>query len=268
MVRSNRRRIIIAGTRPKKSKKAFRGTKAQAPLVNLINRVIGRHLETKYVAEQINLGGYTISGSINPTADAHSMLPQLVQTAGASVSNTRIGDKVTPTRATISGHIWYDNLDTVVGNVIYVKLFFLTVKPLKHFPNILTDAPDGMFESGLADPVNWAAAGQELQSFYPICKENYTLLKSKTFKLAKNGGLPIGNQPGHDTNIGKDRYTFSYSWKPPALKYSKDADTYASNYAPVMYAVAYSPGYNYTTDASLVGQARMSWQVTMSYKDA
>lgn len=264
--------MIFTPVVPRKSKKSKRGgKKRRSPnraTVSLIKKVLNRQLETKYVAEQSNLAGYTVSGSIVPNTDAHSCLPPVAQQGAVGSSNVREGDKIEPTRATISGHLWYDNLDTVVGNIVYVKLFFCTVKAQKSFPNVLTDAPNGMFEDGSADPVNWVAAKQDLQAFYPMCKENYTVIKTMTFKFAKNGGLPVGNQPGHDTNIGKDRYSFRYSWKPPTLKYAEDADTYPQNHAPIMYAVAYSPGYNYTTDASLVGQVKMNWQTSMTFKDA
>lgn len=265
---------VLARQRRDNAAKAKRASKSKRlnkkPTVKLIKRVLNSQLETKYVAEQLHGidGGYPIPGSIDPTTNAHSCLPALALQGALATSNTREGDKIEPVRASVSGHIWYNNLDNNVGNIIYVKLFFMTIKDIKTFPKVLTDAPDGMFENGAPDPVKWVANSQELQSYYPICKQNYTLLKTMTFKLVKNGGLPIGNQPGHDTNVGKDRYTFSYSWKPPALKYATTTDTYPTNHAPVMYAVAYSPGYNYTTDASLVNQVNMSWQVSMSYKDA
>lgn len=253
--------------RAAKSKMARRGKKS-ASVTKVVKRVLNRQLETKYVAQQINLAGYTITGSIQPSLDYHLMLPAVAQqAAGGATSNTREGDKIEPTRAKISGHIWYDNLDTVVGNVVFVKLFFVTPKNIKS-ANAANTMNDGLLENGTADPVQWTSAGQDLQAFYPVCKENYTVLKTKTFKFAKNGGLPIGNQPGHDTNLGKDRYSFSYSWKPPTLKYALDADQQPTNHLPVMFAVAYSPGYNYDTDASLTGQVKMNWNIEMFFKDA
>lgn len=233
----------------------------------LVKSVMKRQLETKYVAQQINLAGYTITGSIQPSLDYHLILPQVPQQTTVGGSNTREGDTIQPTRARVSGHLWYDNLDTVVGNVVYVKLFFVTPKNIKS-ANAANTMNDGLLENGTADPVQWTSAGQDLQAFYPVCKDNYTLHKTMTFKFAKNGGLPIGNQPGHDTNIGRDRYSFSYSWKPPTLKYALDQDLQPTNHLPVMFAVAYSPGYNYDTDASLVGQVKMNWNLEMSFKDA
>lgn len=253
-----------------KSTRRARGRKVggRKSLPGLIKRVLNNQLETKYVAEQVQLAGYPIPGHINPPVDYHYMLPQVLQQTTAATSNTREGDVIEPTRARISGHIWYDNLDTDVGNVVFVKLFFVQAKQVKYLPNASTDMPTGLLEDGGPDPVQWTAARQDLQAFYPLCKENYTLLKTKTFKLVKNGGIPIGNQVNASTNIGRDRYTFSYSWKPPKLKYAVDNQTYPQNHAPIMFAVAYSPGYNYDTDASLTNQVKMNWNIEMSYKDA
>jgi len=197
------------------------------------------------------------------------MLPSVnLQTTVAS-SNVREGDVIKPLRATIAGHIWYDNKDGATGNVVFVKLFFCTPKSIKAVGDLGGNLNNGLLESGAADPVPWVAATGGIQAFFPVCKENYTLLKTKTFQLVKNGGVPIGNAAGHMTNIGRDRYSFSYSWKPPTLKYQGDGDNFPTNHAPVMFAVAYSPGYNYATDPQLgVGLVKMNWQTSMSFKDA
>jgi len=236
-------------------------------LTKVVKQVLNRQLETKYVAQQVQLAGFTIPGQITPTADYHLMLPDVAQQTTPATSNTREGDRIEPTRARISGHIWYDNKEPDVGSVVFVKLFFVTPKNIKS-ANQVAGISDGLLESGTADPSSWTAARQDLQAFFPVCKENYTLLNTKTFKLVKNGGYPIGNQPTHSTNIGKDRYAFSYSWKPPVLKYDTDASQQPTNHLPLMFCVAYSPGYNYTTDASLVGQVKMNWNIEMFYKDA
>ena len=265
------RRSNRLAAKPKRNYRAMAGlpparVPAKKATTALIKRVLNRALETKYVATQVQLAGFPIPGQITPTADYHLMLPDVAQ-AGASTSITRVGDKIEPVRAKISGHIWYDNLDTTVGNIVFVKLFFVTPKNIKSASQV-AGISDGLLESGTADPSSWTAARQDLQAFFPVCKENYTLLKTKTFKLVKNGGLPIGNNVTHSTNIGKDRYSFSYSWKPPTLKYDTDASLQPTNHLPLMFCVAYSPGYNYSTDASLANQVKMNWNIELAYKDA
>jgi len=235
-------------------------------MVNVIKKVLNNELETKYVAVQGQ--PQAMLGHINPPVDYHFMIPRVDQQTTVASSNVREGDKIKPIRASVQGHIWYDNLDVSTGNIIFVKLFFLLPKGLKNYNDFPGTLADGFLEAGTADPAQWTAANGALQAYYPICKENYTLMKTKTFKFTKNGGLPIGNAAGHDTNIGMDRVPFSFSWKPPVLKYAKDNDDLPSNYAPVMFAVAYSPGYNYDTDPNLAGQLQWSWQLSMSFKDA
>jgi len=252
----------------KKRRASTRRAPAKKATTALIKSVLNRQLETKYVAAK-STSDLDILGKIDPVSDYYLMLaPVNMQTTVAS-SNVREGDIIKPISANISGHIWYDNRDTAPGSIVFVKLFFCQSKGIKGVGDLGGNLPQGLLESGAADPVPWTAAGQSLQAFYPVCKENYTLLKTKTFKLVKNGGVPIGNAPGHMTNIGKDRYPFSYSWKPPTLKFQGDGDNFPSNHAPFFFAVAYSPGYNYVTDPSLgVGTVKMNWQTSMSFKDA
>jgi len=258
---------LPSGAFTKKRKPRMKKSTQQAT-TTLIKRVLNRKLETKYVAN-FSSSDLDILGKIDPVSDYHLMLPSVnLQTTVAS-SNVREGDFIEPITANISGHIWFDNRDTAPGCIVFVKLFFCTAKNIKSVGDLGGNLPQGLLESGQPDPVPWTAIGKDLQAFFPVCKENYTLLKTRTFKLVKNGGVPIGNAPGHMTNIGRDRYTFTYSWTPPRLKYQGDGDNFPTNHAPFFFAVAYSPGYNYATDPSLgVGTVKMNWQTSMSFKDA
>jgi len=268
MVKQTRRNRAPRKNTTRKAR-APRGKKAT---VALVKKVLNRSLETKYVAEQAAnfLNGYIISGSITPSTDYHFMLPEVFQQTTSATSNTREGDVIEPIRARISGHIFFSpNFEVTSNLVVFVKLFFVTAKAIKHLPNAPTDLPEGLLEDGGVDPVKWDTADGSVQSFYPVCKENYTVLKTKTFKLSKNGGIPVGTSTaGESTNIGMDRLPFSYSWTPPKLKYALDADKYPSNHAPIMFAVAYCPGYDFDANSSLTNSVRMSWTLDMSYKDA
>ena len=238
----------------------------------LVKRVLNRTLETKYVAEQPGnyVNGNTINGSINPVGDYHFMLPAVTQQTTQAISNVREGDMIEPVRATVSGHVFFAPAFENPGNlVVYVKLFFVTAKQVKYLPNAPTDLPGGLLEQGLPDPVPWLSNQGSLQQYYPVCKNNYTVLKTKILKLSKNDGFPIGaGAGGQDTNIGMDRVPFSFSWRPPKLKYAKDADVYPQNHAPIMFAVAYCPGKDYSADLFLHDCVRWNWQMSMSFKDA
>jgi len=256
-----------ASTRSNKTGK--RRVPAKKATTALIKTVLSRQLETKYVAEQLHGsdGGLSIPGNIVPTTNSHSLLPQVVLQGGAAVSNAREGDAIQPIRAHFNLNMWFNN-DDANCKIIFVKIFLLHIKSTKYFPLVITDAPDGMFENGTADPVNWVNTSQALQAYYPVCKDNYTVMKTKTFKFMKNYQVPLGGNGAPNLTTLTDRHSFSYSWKPPTLKYAKDLDTYPQNHAPVFYAVAYSPGFNVDGSDALSSAIKMEWQVSMSYKDA
>jgi len=261
---------MVKGTRkaraPRATTRKNRAPRGKKATVALVKKVLNRSLETKYVAEQNYLSGFNIPGDIIPNTDYHIMIPKVLLQTGAATSNTREGDMIEPIRARISGHIWYSN-DITVGSVVYVKLYFVSPKSVKCTAQNST-LPNGLLEDGGVDPVRWVNTAQDLQTFYPVCKENYTVLKTKVFKFSRNGGTPVGNAAGTNTNIGHDRQAFQYSWTPPKLKYALDADVYPQNHNPIMFVVAYSPGFNYATDASLTNTVRMNWNIEMTYKDA
>lgn len=269
-LRSGKTVVVKKARRTRKAKKTAKVTK---PLQNAIKKVLYRQLETKYVAEQVQLSGYVIPADITPNIDFHTMLPKLSIQGATATNNQREGDTVMPIRARIAGHVWLDQ-SPAVAKIIYVKLYMVTPKAVKSNQTIGTtnpnsNLPDGLLDDGTQDPVKWFATGQDLQSFYPVNKENYTVMKVFNFKFANNGGGPIGQAVGASTNTGcSDRYSFTHSWTPPKLKYALDADKYPTNHNPIFFAVIYSPGFNCGTDASLTGAVKMNWNLDMSYKDA
>ena len=254
-----------AGKRRGTKRPMVRGT----GLVARVNKILNGKLETKYVAEQVQLAGYVIPADIVPASDYHVMLPKLALQTGAATNNQREGDTVEPLRARISGHVWLDQAPSV-AKVVYVKIFMVQPKGIKYQP-LNTNLPIGLLDDGTADPVQWSSIDQDLQAFYPVNKENYTVMRTFTFKLTNNGGAAIGQAVGAFTNVGagNDRKSFTYSWKPPTkLKYAADADVYPQNHNPIFFSVIYSPGFNCATDASLTNSVKMNWNIEMSYKDA
>lgn len=250
----------------KTQKKKNRVAKISTPLRNAIKKVVRGNLETKYVAEQNQLSGYLIPSVITPNVDYLTMLPKLPIQVGVASNNQREGDTVMPTSARISGHVWLSQSPSV-AKVVYVKIYMLQPKTIKD-QVLNAGLPNGLLMDGSDDPVSWAASAQDLQAFYPVCKENYTVMKIFNFKLTNNGGAPIGQAAGSFTNIGSDRYSFTHSWKPPTLKYALDADVYPTNHNPVFFPVIYSPGFNCGTDASLLNSVNMNWNLELYYKDA
>lgn len=237
--------------------------------VDLIKRVIRGQLETKYVAEQQDAIGVPVPGGLTPSVNyIRCLTPVSLQTDPAS-NNVREGNKIQPTRASVNIDFWMVNGSTT-SKTIFVKVFFLQSKSVKSgLTAQLATLPSGFLESGAADPVQWVGTTGALQRYFPVCKDNYTILKIKTIKLTKNGGEPIGeNALTPYVGGSTDRKSVSFTWRPPTLKYGLDSDIQPQNHAPFFMAVAYSPGFIYTTDESLMNSVNMTWQTNMYFKDA
>lgn len=238
----------------------------------LIKKVLNRELETKYVAENIAPGGSAVKSFCSPNVDALTIVPNVKwqdPLTGAS-TNTREGDVIKPVRATIKGHLWF-NPATEIQNttkIIFVKMFILQSKTVKS--SVFQGALDGgWLEDGTPNPVQWLSPTLDFNAFYPVAKQNYTVLKTKTFKFVKNVGNCIADSTaGNSPNINQDRKTFSYSWKPPTLRYGDEAKQQPNNHYPFMVLVCYAPGLDVETTPELKQSILYDYHREMYYKDA
>ena len=241
--------------------------------VKLIKKILKSQIETKYCASS---GTYAPKGSIVPSSMNILMLPPVYQQTTVGSTNVREGDYITPTRFNMSGFVRYNNafgLTNFPANSVYVKLFFVTPKDIKDSfltPNLLPE----FIENGTADPVNWTSGVySSLNSFLPVCKQLYTVLKTKTIKLVKNQGTPINNPASPTTTdtpnvaINGDCVPWSISLKVPRLKYVLDASFQPTNYCPLMFAVAYIPGIDFDFQG-LGGSLAVDYQSQLWFKDA
>lgn len=234
-----------------------------------IKRVMNSNLETKYVAQQYGITApLYVPGDITPSLDYLAICPAVAQQAGSATSNTRCGEQIKPIRATCNVDLWFVNEATPVAKTVFVKAFWVSAKAVRAMdPTIVAPLPKGLLEDGTADPVSWVGTTGSMQRYYPVCKDNYTVHKIQTVKLVMNATDPIsGDHPYPDGR--SDRKSISFSWKPPTLKYNLGSQTFPQNHAPMLFLVAYSPGFIYPTDASLVNTVQYSYQVSMSFKDA
>jgi len=256
--------------KPKPKTKRVRKATVKATTA-IVKRVLNRELETKYVAFQSPQ--FKIVGSINPQVSYYAITPPVAQQTGAASNNVREGNVIRPTSARIDVDIWFGNTDDSLTRVVFVKAFFVTAKSVKSLPTTVVPntLPAGFLENGGPDPVQWVSSAQQLQNYYPVCKDNYTVLKTQVIKLCENQGNPVGGATAGDAPFPdgrSDRKHISYSWKPPALKYDLDADTFAGNHAPMMFLVAYSPGFDFDATPALSGSVQCQYQTKMSFKDA
>jgi len=244
---------------------------ARKASVKLIKQVLNRQLESKYVAFQSPQ--FKIIGSINPTVSYYAITPPVAIQTGTASNNVREGNVIRPTSARVDVDIWFGNTDDSLTRVVFVKAFFVTSKSVKALPTTVVPntLPAGLLENGSADPVQWVSSAQALQNYYPVCKDNYTVLKTQVVKLCENQGNPIGGATAGDAPFPdgrSDRKHISFTWKPPALKYDLDTDTFAGNHAPMMFLVAYSPGFDFDATPALAGSVQCQYQTKMSFKDA
>lgn len=237
----------------------------------LIKRVLNRSLETKYVASQINSGGATVKSGCIPALDAITILPPVnFQAVGTpAASNLREGDSIQPLRASIKGHIWFNpDENQTSAKILMVKMFIVHSKTIKGV-QFKSNLDAGWLENGTGDPVSWVSSALDFQAFYPVAKQNYTLLKTRTFRFVKNVGECIADvTEGNAPNIGMDRKTFSYSWKPPTLKYASEAQNQPSNHFPMMFLVCYAPGLDVSGIVELEKSLLYDFNTEMYYKDA
>jgi len=236
----------------------------------LIKRVLNRELETKYVAQNIGFGGLPVKGFCSPNLDYIPIVPDVNFQTGPAVSNQREGDSIKPIRATVRGHIWFNPLEEqAASKILFVKMFILQSKTIKSATQA-GSLNTAWLEDGTANPVSWVSSSLDFQAFYPVSKDNYTVLKTQTFRFVKNVGNCIadttaGNSPNTEL---QDRKSFSYSWKPPTLKYANDAQNQPTNHFPFMVLVAYSPGQDVEGVGELKQALMYDYHREMYYKDA
>jgi len=239
--------------------------------VQLIKKVLNRQLESKYVAFQS--APFKVVGNITPTTSYIAITPPVALQTGAASNNVREGNVINPTSARIDLDIWFNNTDDSLTRCAFVKAIFVTSKSVKSLPTsvVPNTLPNGLLENGASDPVPWVSATGAIQNYYPICKDNYTVLSVQTVKLCENQGNPIGGATAGDAPYpdgNSDRKHISFTWTPPALKYDLDADTFAGNHAPMMFLVAYTPGFDFDATAALSGSISCQYQTKMYFKDA
>jgi len=272
MAQTRKNRKSGGGTRKaSKTAAAVKRLPRKAATTRLIKQVINRKVETKYVSNQVGSGGSVVDGFCIPANDAITILPKVpFQTnADGAESNLREGDQIEPLRANVRGHLWFNPLQTVQGSskIIFVKMFIVQSKSVKD-ESLKAQLNPGWLESGANDPVSWVSTALDFQAFFPVCKKNYTVLKTQTFKFVKNVGICIADSTsGNSPNIDMDRKTFSYSWKPPMLKYANTAANQPSNHYPMMFLVAYAPGLDVEATEELQNAILYDFNTEMYYKD-
>jgi len=212
-----------------------------------VKKLVAQPAETKYVASATNtltsgvitsVTGYGLlqtivsgGGSIN----AWNLIPNLSQalvsgTAGQVVSggNQRVGNKVS--NVTFKNDFQFYINPGLPNNITVdatVKLFICRAKQIKSNYNLTSLSASTLLDNGDGTSVDWNPSSPNdalLLAMLPFNKEAFTIMKSYTFRIAKNqeaqtGGIGVAS-PNMDTAFAR---TISYTHKhPSSLVYLDD----------------------------------------------
>lgn len=235
-------------------------------------RVVNRQEETKCAYTQNSL--IKFNSGIDTLADLLNVIPQVSR---GTQSNQRVGNKISPTRLVVEGHVFAapDNglgslIDAVVPPV-EVTMYLLRPKNLKDFADLT--ATDTYFLQRPTGTVQYD--GSLGNSILPVDKTNYELVAKRRFVLAApassfaNTGAAVTNAGMVGTNGCSIAKRFKISFKPRGgweYNESDSSGTYPANQSYFM-CLGYTYLQNYTPDTVSV-KVQMQYNTTLYYKDS
>jgi len=201
-----------------------------------IKSVARSQMETKYVGETIIANSLVPALAVVP-GNLTRILPGLAQ---GNADDQRIGDKVSPVRATTRWTVHFQN--GVSNNLedLQYNLLVLMVKGAKTAAAVATVGANTLLRNGQGgntDPTGFTQA-QFIESVnhFPVNTDQFTVLKRFKHRFAK-GSYDVTGVPGANatTQIAQQSpcVTFSYSWVPPSLDYNTAVDVLPTNHYPV-----------------------------------
>lgn len=192
-----------------------------------VKKLVAAPVETKYVAQIVDVYGgglpavpaqgfgvlqNIISGGSN--FQAWNLVPQLIQ---GVAGNQRIGNKITDVTLKSTWQ-FYINPQLALFQTIdaTVKVFIVKSKSVKALSAIQRLSAGSLLDNGDGTSIDWLPATPlEAKSYdmYPVNKEEFTVVKTHKFRLAKNfdsptGGTAVGSAPNMTSHQSKD---FSHS---------------------------------------------------------
>lgn len=207
-----------------------------------MNKIVGRNEETKFSAATL-ISGVQINGNF---INASQFLPALPSVVTGPDRNQRVGYKISPTRHTLEFFMGIPERVTVNANVI-VKIFVLTSKKYKAMGDLIVPlGPGSIIANTLLDAGNNTLTnpfGTMDSAALPFWKGEWTVLKTKTIRLAKPPGVqnlaptqvtPPTADGSASANLNAFHHFTMVLPKPPVLKYDNDTQLFPSNYAPVI----------------------------------
>jgi len=271
--------LVKSGSTPSKARAIARAR--PTPLMSsVVSKVVNKHLETKYVAQDIALNMYVL-GTLDGTQPNNRLMSVIPDVARGTLSHERIGQKINPTKLRVHCQYYFD---TATQFDVVLKQVMITLKGRKALSaftnaNQITVLPT-LIDNG--DNTNSAISpgNDYTQLSYPYEKETVSKLKGdrtyvlrKNFGPAQSAGALSGPTP---LTYGPGYLRVSFDVKcPKELMYENTVGT-PTNFMPlwgVAGALVGSSSYNTALGTISVGTpanpiVRASCRAEMWYKDA
>lgn len=209
--------------------------------------MIRRSQETKYVAnycEEPNsllniMSTYrSFSTAITGTGEVYAAIPRVL-IGGATTSNTRIGDQITPTKAYVNFNITLDGRVNTQAYDRTLHIFLMEAKAVKALDNYSAIPVLNMMDNGDGTDTSWT--GQTNTALLPLNTRLFKVLKHYKRRFVKSWGLTDSGSGGSSVtttsvtspNPAGCAINVRLPVKlPKVLKYGLDAGAYPINSAP------------------------------------
>jgi len=233
--------------RPRKSTKgrpirrrAQRAAKPKNSFEKRVMAVVTRKAETKYVAKDFGIN--VVPSTLLVPSNLQPVLPGV---AIGTASSQRVGQKITNVHGRVDFHFYFaPNTDgeTPNGDVI-VKIFKLTSKQAKAYPQIATLSNNTLLDNGNSTSTDWVSGPSSFAlAAMPLSKEDFAGSVA-TIRIVKNPGPLNGaatlGLPAATQKCGAANYSYSWSHKGTLMYDDLGGAVVPTNYAPVFGVVAY-----------------------------
>lgn len=231
--------LVKAVTKKKGGKGLTKTQKTQ------VKSIVSKPAETKYrakfpaynpLAGAAYMDSWTaFSSGITGTGEIFYALPPLLQ---GTDNWQRVGNKVTPKKLQVTLDFCATIHDTTRAVDKTVHVFLLTCKSVKNLDNFSAIPITNLLEDGQGG--NTSFDGTTPGSFYPVDKNNFTVLKHITFRLVKGFGMPTDSTVNTSVAVTDSVISPSGSYRrikmnvktPKTLLYDTHSTSYPTNFAP------------------------------------
>lgn len=234
-----------------KGGKARRAVKSLAPrtrkaMTTIATRVLNRAVETKYVAEPVNVHPIDIYGDVLPAGGLPQLFDVLPGIGEGTAEFQRTGTKVSPTRHTVDLDLRFNQIQPDVSGAtsladcawdITAHVWYGYAKRFNNEADVIANAAlllNQQFEDGQGNTTRWK--GDPLADFTKLNTEVFSL-KHKAVRMYR----PLGTQ--NDATIAGGVTTYfpqnmrsrmTLSFKPPKSLLYSEISLLPENYAPIV----------------------------------